>query len=79
VKKRLAEIETDDQPLSRKLIEVYEVFPGCLGNHIGEYIPYAYEFGGLEGLNFEGHLEQDLISALSSATLGFIATATLRI
>jgi alpha-galactosidase len=59
MRERLAEIETDDQPLSRKLLEVYGVFPGCLDSHIGEYIPYAYEFCGLEGLNFEGHLEQE--------------------
>jgi alpha-galactosidase len=59
MRERLAEIEMDDQPLSRKLLEVYGVFPGCLDSHIGEYIPYAYEFCGLEGLNFDGHLEQE--------------------
>lgn len=59
LKERLAQIDSDDQPLSRKLLEVYGYFNGCLDSHFGEYIPYAYEFCGLEGPNFAGSLNQE--------------------
>jgi alpha-galactosidase len=59
VKERLAQIESGKQPLSRKLLEVYGYFPACLDDHFGEYVPYAYEFCGLEGTDFAGSLEQE--------------------
>ena len=59
LKERLGQIDSDDQPLSRKLLEVYGYLNGCLDSHFGEYIPYAYEFCGLEGPNFAGSLEQE--------------------
>jgi alpha-galactosidase len=59
LKERLAQVESDDQPLSRKLLKVYGYFNGCLDDHFGEYIPYAYEFCGLEGPGFSGRLEQE--------------------
>jgi len=55
----LRELPADQQPLSRKLLDVYGYFPGCLDTHIGEYIPYAYEYCGLGGPNFDGSLEQE--------------------
>jgi alpha-galactosidase len=58
LKQRLAQAD-DDQPLSRKLLEVYGYLNGCLDDHFGEYIPYAYEFCGLEGPGFSGRLEQE--------------------
>ena len=33
--------------------------PATLDDHFGEYLPYAYEFCGLEGIDFSGHLEQE--------------------
>jgi alpha-galactosidase len=59
VKKTLADLDPKQQPLSCKLLEVYGYLPGCLDSHIGEYIPYAHEFCGLEGLDFSGHLDQE--------------------
>ena len=59
VKERLAQIESGEQPLSRKLLEVYGYFSACLDDHFGEYVPYAYEFCGLEGTDFAGSLEQE--------------------
>lgn len=59
VKERLAQIESGEQPLSRRLLEVYGYFSGCLDDHFGEYVPYAYEFCGLEGTDFTGSLEQE--------------------
>ena len=38
---------------------MYGYFNGCLDDHFGEYIPYAYEFCGLEGPGFAGRLEQE--------------------
>ncbi len=52
-------LDPNQQPMSRKLMEIYGYFPGCLDSHTGEYIPYAYEFYGLKGLDFSGHLEQE--------------------
>jgi alpha-galactosidase len=59
MKEQLARIDSDEQSLSRKLLEVYGYFPACLDSHFGEYIPYAYEFYGLKGLDFAGSLEQE--------------------
>lgn len=59
MEERLAQIESGAQPLSRKLLEVYGYFPACLDDHFGEYVPYAHEFCGLEGLDFGGRLDQE--------------------
>ena len=59
LKERLGQIESGHQPLTRKLLEVYGYFPACLDDHFGEYIPYAYEFCGLDGIEFSGRLEQE--------------------
>jgi alpha-galactosidase len=59
MREKLSQLEDDQQPLSRKLLETYGYFPACLDTHIGEYIPYAYEFCGLKGPNFSGSLEQE--------------------
>lgn len=47
------------QPLTRKLFEVYGYYPATLDSHFGEYVPYAYEFHGLKGLEFDRLLEQE--------------------
>ena len=59
LKTRLAQIDAKEQSLSRKLLEVYGYFSGTLDSHAGEYIPYAYEFYGLEGIDFAASLEQE--------------------
>jgi len=59
MRERLSQIDSTEQSLSRKLLDVYGYFPGCLDSHIGEYIPYAYEFYGLEGIDFDARLEQE--------------------
>jgi len=59
LKERLAAIEAKEQSLSRKLLEVYGYFSGTLDSHAGEYIPYAYEFFGLQGIDFAASLEQE--------------------
>lgn len=59
LKKRLGEITSGGEPLSRKLLEVYGYLPACLDSHIGEYIPYAHEFVISKGINFSATLEQE--------------------
>ena len=55
----LERLEGDEQSLSRKLLEVYGYFPGTLDSHAGEYIAYAWEFYGIKGIDFSGHLAQE--------------------
>jgi len=49
LKEKLASYDPKFHPLSRKLFEVYGYFPSPGDSHIGEYIPYAWEFVGLDG------------------------------
>ncbi len=60
LKQSLAKMDAGGaMPLTRKLLEVYGYYPACLDSHFGEYIPYAYEFIGLKGLNFDALLDQE--------------------
>ena len=59
MKASLGRMESEEQSLSRKLLEVYGYFPGTLDSHAGEYISYAWEFYGIKGIDFSGHLEQE--------------------
>ena len=59
MKDSLAKMDTNEQSLSRKLLDVYGYFSGTLDSHAGEYIPYAHEFYGVKGIDFSGHLEQE--------------------
>ncbi len=59
MKERLSQVDDDEQSLSRKLLDVYGYFPGTLDSHAGEYISYAWEFYGIKGIDFSGHLEQE--------------------
>ncbi|HLV37068.1 MAG TPA: hypothetical protein VKY59_18240 [Spirillospora sp.] len=49
VREKLADYDPKFEPLTRKLFEVYGYIPSPGDNHIGEYIPYAWEFVGLDG------------------------------
>jgi alpha-galactosidase len=59
MKESLKQMQTDEQSLSRKLLEVYGYFLGTLDSHAGEYIPYAHEFYGIKGIDFSAHLQQE--------------------
>ncbi len=59
MKRRLSQVDDDEQSLSRKLLDVYGYFPGTLDSHAGEYIAYAWEFYGVKGIDFSAHLEQE--------------------
>jgi len=59
MKDSLRNMQTDEQSLSRKLLDVYGYFPGTLDSHAGEYIPYAHEFYGIKGIDFAAHRKQE--------------------
>ena len=40
--------------MSRKLLQVYGYMPSCGDEHIGEYLPFAWEYCGLDGPGFTG-------------------------
>ncbi len=44
VREKLREHDPKWEPLSRKLLDVYGYYPSPGDSHVGEYIPYAYEF-----------------------------------
>jgi len=59
MKTRLQQMESEEQALSRKLLDVFGYFPGTLDSHAGEYISYAWEFYGLRGIDFSEHVAQE--------------------
>ena len=64
-----------EQPLSWKLLDAFGFFPATLDTHVGEYIPYAWELVGTDGIDFAGHLAQEaerweFLDALSREGLG---------
>jgi alpha-galactosidase len=40
------------QPLSRRMLRDFGLFPHPSDDHIGEYLPFAWEYCGLEGYDF---------------------------
>lgn len=59
LKKSLSKIESGEQPLSRKLLEIYGYFPACLDDHFGEYLPFAHGFMKDIDLDFKTRLDQE--------------------
>lgn len=59
MRESLNKMQTNEQSLSRKLLDIYGYFSGTLDSHAGEYIPYAHEFYGIKGIDFSGHLAQE--------------------
>jgi alpha-galactosidase len=45
--------------LSRKLFDIYGYFPSCGDEHIGEYLPFAWEYLGLSGPPLEDRHENE--------------------
>jgi len=55
--KNIEEVTTEEGyswgiALCRKLMDVFGYFPSCSDDHCGEYVPYAWQFCGLEGYDF---------------------------
>jgi len=49
LREKIGGCEESFHPLSRKLFDVYGCFPSCGDDHIGEYLPFAWEYVGLDG------------------------------
>lgn len=61
LRQKLASADPSVMPLSRKLFNTYGFFPACGDEHIGEYLPYAWEFVGTKGPDFNArakHVEE---------------------
>ncbi|MFW6146399.1 MAG: hypothetical protein ACOC7R_03600 [Planctomycetota bacterium] len=56
---RVAQLDPDRMPMCRKLMDIYGVFPATLDAHAGEYLPFAHEFCGTDGPDFDYNLRQE--------------------
>jgi len=66
-RERLAAMPPDFEPLSRRLMDAFGLFPATGDSHAGEYISFAWETSELEGFDFDGHIRQ---STEAKARLG---------
>lgn len=53
-RRRIARHDPADEPLSRALMDIFGLFPATGDGHAGEYVPYAWEYVGTKGFDFEG-------------------------
>jgi alpha-galactosidase len=54
-RQRIATMPADFQPLSRRLLDAFGLFPAIGDGHTGEYISFAWETSDLQGYDFEGY------------------------
>jgi alpha-galactosidase len=59
MRQALAAAPPDVQPLSRKILDVFGYFPATLDDHFVEYMPFAHEFCGTEGPDFDANLQHE--------------------
>jgi alpha-galactosidase len=59
LRETVARLDPKHQPLSRKILDVFGWFPGTMDDHFGEYMPFAHEFAGTAGPNFDYNLAQE--------------------
>ena len=59
MREKLGKLSADEEGLSRKLLDVYGYLPATLDSHAGEYLPFAHEFAGADGINFDEHRKQE--------------------
>lgn len=57
-RERIATMPADFQPLSRRLLDAFGLFPAIGDGHTGEYISFAWETSDLKGYDFEGYGER---------------------
>ncbi len=51
---RLQDFDPTFEPLSRRLCDVFGLFPAAGDDHVGEYFAFAHETSDLKGYDFEG-------------------------
>ncbi len=52
-RRRLAGMSADYEPLSRRLLDAFGLFPATGDGHAGEYVSFAYETSDMKGFEFE--------------------------
>jgi alpha-galactosidase len=50
---RLEQMPADFQPLSRRMLEAFGLFPTAGDHHLAEYLSYAWQFVGLRGRDWD--------------------------
>ncbi len=53
-RQRLAAMPADFEPLSRRLLDSFGLFPATGDGHAGEYVSFAYETSTMKGYDFAG-------------------------
>jgi alpha-galactosidase len=56
-RRRVAAMPADFEPLSRRLMDAFGLFPANGDGHIGEYVSFAWETSELKGYDFEKSAE----------------------
>lgn len=59
LREQLAALDPGEQPLSRRMLDLFGCFPATLDDHVGEYLPFAHELVGTDGPNFDWSLEHE--------------------
>lgn len=52
-KKKISKMPDDFEPLSRKMLEIFGLFPTPGDHHLAEFLAMGWEFQGLHGRNFK--------------------------
>lgn len=53
-KERLREMPADFEPMSRKLFDLFGMYPTSGDHHLAEFMSFGWEYQGLKGRDFEG-------------------------
>jgi alpha-galactosidase len=57
-RERLAAMPAGFQPLSRRLLDAFGLFPAIGDGHTGEYISFAWETSGMKGYDFDSYAQR---------------------
>ncbi len=71
-RERLAAMPPTFEPLSRRLLDAFGLFPATGDGHTGEYISFAWETSAMSGYDFEGWIQggEDVKARLRQAVAG---------
>jgi len=71
-KEALSKMPADYEPISRRLLDTYGMFPTAGDHHLAEFLSYGWEFMGLEGRDFAARIKEkeDLMAWLKGVASG---------
>lgn len=55
---RAKSMPADFQPLTRRMLEAFDLWPAIGDGHIGEYVSYAWETSAMKGYDFDNYSKQ---------------------